>query len=582
MPIYTPQIRGRLAGASPFFLAFAVLILLWVMATPYREQFEPSYDDLPTLVDALLLKPGASWHTWFTRGYADFWTIYPEWPNHATRFCRPAFTVMVYLAHFALGTNWSAYLVINYLAIAGLAAVVFQISRTALRLGGWPSLGAVLLVLQSPPIVKSEALTSIPFASETIASALVGGAFLAVMLRRDFLCVALLVLAVFTKETAVWAPGAAAVTVFLRDGGSQSMRRRLPRAAAMLIPLLLWLGLRYGFFGGLGGTYATEDYTGLMPAVAQAASKLAHLPRLLANHGSYIGYFSDTRARMIELPLHLLIYLILAVPLALCAWRGLRGARDAVLGLAPAPSWFVILWAGFGIGFYLALPMENVRYALAAVVFLWPALLAEFLSHRSRVLLAGLGACLLLSLSNTEWLVASTVEPKHNEEEQPWTRPKARLIQALHDLPAGLRQVYILPNLGIPHVGPDYLAAFYGKTAEIIVISELSPHCGDAQTPLHYEHTTANGIVTLTLALPECATFSFYTDGNVGPIVDGKLRRNASMSYDFFDTKITRLPHAVDLGHRMEVRIQPRGPARFIIDPAENGGLVWFDILESP
>jgi hypothetical protein len=50
-------------------------------------------------------------------------------------FSRPAFSLMIYLAHFVFGGNWPLYLAINYFAVAGVAAVVFQISRCALGLG---------------------------------------------------------------------------------------------------------------------------------------------------------------------------------------------------------------------------------------------------------------------------------------------------------------------------------------------------------------------------------------------------------------------------------------------------------------
>ena len=190
---------------------------------------------------------------------------------------------MIYLAHFVLGRDWASYQLINCFAVAGMGAVAFQIAQTALGLRTGPSLVAAMLVVLSPPVLESW-LLGVGFAIEPLATVLVAGAFLAVLARRDFLCLALLFLALLTKENTVWAPLAAAITIMLRPKLDESLRRRAFTAAAMLLPVAMWLGLRFAFFGGIGGTYATAGYTPLADFLKLTFHKLTHMHYLFITH----------------------------------------------------------------------------------------------------------------------------------------------------------------------------------------------------------------------------------------------------------------------------------------------------------
>ena len=263
-------------GWGAVLLGFAIFGLLWILDTPYREFYVPSSADIPALADGLLLAPGAHWEDWFTRGYSNFWDVYPEWPLGSTGFTRPAFQFVIYLAHFALGKNWELYRIISCFAAAGVGAAAFLIARTALGLRTGLSLLAAALVVLSPPVLQSW-LISLANAHEPLTTLLVACAFLAAVARRDFLCLMLLFVALLTKENAVWAPAAAAITIMLRPKPGEPLRRRAIAAAAMFLPIVMWLGLRFAFFGGIGGTYATAGYTPLGDFLALSFKKLKYL-----------------------------------------------------------------------------------------------------------------------------------------------------------------------------------------------------------------------------------------------------------------------------------------------------------------
>ena len=279
---------GRHSGGIALLLGFAIFGLLWILHIPLREIYVPNEDDISTLASSLLLAPGARWQDWFTRGYSHFFDLYPDWPAHGTEFARmaftrPAFQFVIYLAHFVLGRDWASYQLINCFAVAGMGAVAFQIAQTVLGLRTGPSLVAAMLVVLSPPLWISW-VSGVGFAIEPLATVLVAGAFLAVLARRDFLCLALLFLALLTKENTLWAPLAAAITIMLRPKLDESLRRRAFTAAAMLLPVAMWLGLRFAFFGGIGGTYATAGYTPLADFLKLIFFKLTHMHYLFITH----------------------------------------------------------------------------------------------------------------------------------------------------------------------------------------------------------------------------------------------------------------------------------------------------------
>jgi hypothetical protein len=125
----------------------------------------------------------------------------------------------------------------------------------------------------------------------------------------------------------------------------------------------------------------------------------------------------------------------------------------------------------------LALPFpypDKQRYAFAAIIFLWPALLAEVAKHRNRVITSAVGVCLLLSLLNAETrLVAATLQPERSELRTRQFAAVAGLGAALNDLPPEVQSVYIISTWEIGGVNPGYLRAFYETSAEIIRVMRI-------------------------------------------------------------------------------------------------------------
>ena len=572
-------------GWSAVLLGLAIYALLWVLDIPYRKIYLPNNADIPALADGLLLAPGARWEQWFTRGYSDFWLPYPEWPGSVTEFTRPAFQFVIYLAHFAFGRDWASYVVISYLAIAGVAAMAFYIARTVLKVRVGPSLLAAILVVLSPPVLEVW-LRGLAFSIDPLATILVVGAFLAVMDRRDFSCLVLLFLGLLMKENAVWAPAAAAITVMLRPKLDEPVQARVLSAAIMLLPIATWLGLRFAFFGGIGGTYVTAGYTPLANFLHLLFHKLTHMHHLFVArypHPIFVMTHPDLISKLrwvlrgVVIGTGLIIYALVflwALNILPKVVNRIRLAAHERSWPVADPPFLVGLWAAFAIAFHFALALPDERYATSLVVFAWPALVAEVEARRKTIIWIGLAFCSVASLALASTWLAGKVVPRE------WRV----MNQALHQVPSGTRQIYILPGTraSLPVASPRYVRLILGLPAEIIRVVDIDWHCetssGDVAA---FDHSVTDGIVSLSVKLPACANFALlsaqFADNELAA---GRLYRNKTLTYEFPEvTSITSGSSGNhNLGRRLIVLVRPETPARFIIEHGAPYGITWFDI----
>jgi len=577
-------LRRPLWGAIS--IGFVVFALLWLLNARYRQVYQPSHDDVTALADGLLLLPGAQWQDWFTRGHSNFFDTYPEWPHHDTAFSRPVFQFLIYLAHFVFGQNWASYLAINYIAIAGTAAVAFAMSRTALGLGVFASVLAAVLTLLSSAILEFS-FGVLGAGSECLAALLVGCGFLAVVSGRDALCALFLMLALLTKESVVWAPFAESLTVVLRHDSARSSRRAIA-AASMLGPIVVWLCIRTAFYGGIGGTYATVDYTPLTTFLKLSLMKVRHFHHLfIAQDVAQSDWRPPLVDRTIRVGAALLI-LLLSVHWVLNMFRRARRelARIRVEWRRPVvdTTMLVALWAVGGLGFYFALALSSPRYAASAVMFAWPSFVSEVVRARSRVLRAALAGCLAISMVQTSQLLATSNPPAADSEQGEFFRAATAMNAMLRQTPPSVQEIYVLSAGGLVAANSEYLRAFTGTQAKIVRIVDAAWECGDKRAAIEYDHEVIDGQVTLTARLPDCARFFFAFSGiNASALVNDRIRRNESIFYEFPEARAIRRtgsPTAgIELGNRIIARIRLHGPSRFVVERGAPGGVIdWFDV----
>jgi len=581
-----PPIRRNHPALGALLLALAIFALLWLLNIPFRRVYQANDNDVTAFVDALLLLPGSHWQGWFTQGHSHFFDSYPEWPWGLTPFARPAFQFLIYLAHFAFGRDWSAYLAINYLSVAGVAAVAFALARTVLGLGVAPSLLSAAFVLVSPAVLGCS-IWEVGFASESLASLLIGCAFIAGVARRDIVCLALLLVALLIKETAVWAPFAAAFTALFRPAPGATPRHRILSAVTMFLPLMVWLTLRLSFFGGIGGSYATVSFTPFKDFVSLLGWKLEHLHRLFVSQEVFVA--SGPWA-VVDRALMIATYLLLASLLTLWMVGSLRVAWDKLSALKRELQWpttepalLVTLWAVMGLAFYFALGLSSPRYAASAVMFLWPALVAEVM-RRGRAARVALVISFVLVLVRTSDLLVELNPPSEQSYVGRFLHAIAAMDDTLRAVPADIQQIYVLSSGGLVTATPKYLQAFLDMPSEIIRVIDIHSYCKREEGSLRLDHDIMEGLVILRASLPaHCGSFFFDMAGRDSTsLVDGRLRRNESISYELFDAQVIDhkgpLKPAIEPGSQVTVQIRPHGPARFVIERGGGEGITWFDV----
>jgi hypothetical protein len=558
-------------------LAFAIFGLLWVLYMPWRDLYiPPDGDTIPLLADGSLLAPAARWQDWFTRGYSHFWDFYPDWQglaplSYTTAFTRPAFQFVIYLAHFVLGRQWAAYQIINNFAVAGVCAAAFHIAHAALGLRTGLSLVAAILVLLSPPVLYAWWL-GVGFAIEPLATILVAGAFLAIIARRDLLCLGLLFLALLTKENALWAPLAAAITVLLRSKPDESVGRRILTAASMLLPVAMWLGLRLAFFGGIGGTYATMGYTPFIGFLKLTFDKITHVHYLLVSHSP--GRVPDDRetvAVILDRTTALLIWIL--IPLSVL--RMFSESVNHVRHTMHEEQWktvdatlLVVLWAAIALAFDLALPIRNERYGTSIVVFAWPVLIAEVERRGKVIIWLALAGCCILSVTRSSHMYLERIA-----RPPPDYRDYRSMIAVLRQAPHGTRQIYVLSTGGMLAANPEHVRLAFGLPAQIVRVAEINWNCPATTDLVGFDYQVTDRLVNMAVILPTCANFYF---ANRIRVEDGRIHRNEAISYEVPESQ--PLENAWwDVGRRMIVHVHPDGPARFVVEHGGPDGIAWFD-----
>jgi hypothetical protein len=578
--------RARRSARGALLFGLFVFGLLWFLNRPFRQIYQPTDNDVTALTDGLLLLPGAQWQDWFVQGHSRFFDTYPEWPLNLTAFARPGLQFTIYLAHFLFGRDWASYLAINYAAVAGIGAVAFAIARTTLGLDRITAAVTAGLVVLSPAVLEFS-IWQVGFASESLASVFVGCAFLALVARRDLVCLVCLCAALLTKETALWAPLTAAFAVLLRPVHDDDLLRRGFRALAMLLPLALWLGLRLAFFGGIGGTYVTADYTPVTDFLSLFGWKVAHLHHLFLQQGVIVadGFWASVD-RLVRFGTAVLMGLLLI----LWAWRQLSAGFHSLDEIRRKRRWptvdaslLVSLWGAVSLAFYLALALPSTRYAASSPMFVWPVVVGEVVKRRNVALRFGLVACFALSLTRTSPLLQEWNAPSAQSDLGRFLRAAATMNAALRQVPTDVREIYVLTGGWLVTATPDYFRAFLDVPQQIVRVVDIRSFCEEEEPIVRVHHVTVDGAVTLDAQLPACATFFFNLAGpGSTALVDGRLRRSDRITYELPEAHPTihkgPFEPALDLGHRITVHVRPPGPARFIFEPGEpGGGLAWFD-----
>src|SRR5262249_4136985 len=220
--------------------------------------------------------------------------------------------------------------------------------------------------------------------------------------------------------------------------------------------------------------------------------------------------------------------------------RTLRELTPRFIGTMSERHWPAVdayrlatLWAVTGLALYLALPVSNPVYATSAVMFVWPAVVAEAWRERGalRTTLAG---CLPLSLMQmAHFLMGISLPPL-----QPYMienyRAATEMDTLLRGTPTNIRQIFMISSArSLAPANPTYLQAFLGLRAQSVHLIDVDWNCEAEGDRVAFDYTLANSVVTVSASLPECATFEFgYAEVGRAALSGTRIRRDESVEYE--------------------------------------------------
>ncbi len=538
--------RAAWAAAAVLTLGFVTADALlfhsaWTRMYPIGDEFA-------------LISTSSHWSSdWFLAGYSKYFIVYPEWTSGAHfNLLRPVANLVYWcFTPFSEFRHQLQLLVVNYGVHALIGAGIFLVS--ALLIGNsWGASLALALAGYLAPAFFDSPMTVYPcYALDAIAALLGLGSVALVTLGRDLPAVAVFLLAVFTKESAV--PLVAASFCFAL------LHRRRTLAIGCVANGALWLLLRWIAFGELGGTYSSDDL-GARSALARIIANLPHLP--MGNVDNLELRHMLTGGPLLNLSLLFvlvngLIVLLLGVTLARRRWR----SRPPVPGedRRVATIFELALWgSALSVAFFATLGGE-VRYAYVFFT-MFVLLVASLPTSAGRqalqaiLIIAGVVGALSAVQAERGRLDALLARYQGSRD----------LIRTLADAPTAGGPIWVLDDFVGMFSAEPYLARFADHSGPVARLGSIDvsgcANSGLAAIASRVERVPDGFLATVVL--PRCARFAFEgIDGALLANLHGRtLARGTDLEYVFphlaTPMRPRQAPAAIDFGDTVQIHLR--------------------------
>ena len=557
---------GPIAKSFPALLR-ALLVPTFVLLAIYCFHFSFYRAYFPYADDpALLHASGGNATKWVTEGYSKYFVVYPEWNVARTDFLRPQVNLIVRLNETFFGNHYFLYFASFYLAQFLICALIVCLARRMGVKQQW--LFVVGLLAAINPAFIGEGLYNISFQYD-IWSGLFAVAALYLILRQWYgLAVVSLTLAVFTKEPALYAPVAAAITVYLVH------RRRLP-AVIMLLPLLVWAWVwKFVFVGTPHGNYALQGNPGtlLIKGAIQGVIRWPtgmvdyHVVRKILFEHSIAAHLPDLFLLLINLFLWALL-LAVGVKFAKAALRAGPLSEQDSLMLA------VLIWLAGALSFGILVGYHSrfggSTYPLEIVA-------CAVMVHSSRQRLARAFSVVALGLLAAAFLWnARGLEPSddgivpHQDSFAIFTMRS--LVDSLQQHRADV--VYVL-NSTRSDAAPSSIASLAGvPSEELIILSEAQGCLDDSRADRPMVEQVGNAVHIVSV-LPGCASYEFsgVPLSTIAQAFRGVLSRGHFATYSLPEGHVTEYGSvdksaiaSINPGKKLDLNLRPEEGKSYII-----------------
>ena len=475
---------------------------------------------------------------WLTRGMAGYYHVYPEWPQPGfSNFYRPVWNLIINVEQAVFGQHYWAWF-LAFCALQYAATFLFLRVLRMLDVPPRPALLFAILFLFNPAFLNFGFVYP-GFQFDVFASLLLLAAFYQLLDGRYGLALALITAAVFTKETTIFAPVAAAISVLI-------LKRDAKWSVAMLAPLLIWAAARWlAFHAVMGGTFASP----------------ANAHDLFANIGKGVIVWPSgvvpaavplqlTSAYGIALLAFLLVNTALWVILFYAGWQVVRALRQAPEKPESKLQAVLLIWTLGALSFCM-LTRPQTRFGASLYVFLL-LFLAHFLFVRSRPRYLRLLPILLLSFvtlirgGNFLWTAIANASVERSSEKA--------LFAGLRSLPQDGRAVFVA-NAPTMLSAPRFLPRAWNLKLDIVFINQIRGCLHAKRADAGYDLSPAS----LSVEIPSCASYVLAgvpADVQAQASTGGLLRAGIG-TYQFPDhrTGIKRLSSGdIDFGRILRVQ----------------------------
>jgi hypothetical protein len=540
-----------IVGCLAFLFFFGVLALFWFLQV--RKYYSPSGDEF-----SLFANSAKQFHPifseWFLQGFSRYFVPYPEWSIASTNFARPVVNAEYYLNSMLFGTHWGWYLLSNYLIQSLLVASVVHLALRHLGVSLLTAVGVGLLCFVSPAF-DNGALYSTSFAFDLFAALLVIAGLNQLLSGRRVFAWIFFTLALFTKETAFFAPLAAAVVIH-RTRMQRGLRRFLV-PACFLVPYAAWGTLRMIAFRGVHGIYALPaDSPGTYPLQVMKEFLRWPIPfetTFRTTGGTRSISFSMGVFAVMNLCFWIAALYLLSCPLRtrMRRARTLTPAAHASVYANPPVSrtlQVMLIFCTGSIVILLLIPNLQPRFG-ATFVPLFALMLVTFLEEKNRISLRAV-ACMLLIVPP---IINTTDRMLHLSGDL--TRMRSRWAMAADYVRkisrATSSTIYVVDDVSGGFSSTDSVRKFTGYQGNLVRVNDLisAENCV-VEPKLNIQKISLDHIRVFSEIDSPCAGHGFVS---------------SSMSYPIGDEEITRtIAHTRIIYHGV-----PVATVRFLSAPAE-------------
>jgi hypothetical protein len=490
--------------------------------------------DEPAFVSATLESPAS----WFTQGYLNYFLIYPEWESHHTSLLlKPVTNAVGYLNDALFGSTYALHFAV-YFVFQFLGLLIFVRLLRELAVPPLPA-GIMSLLFLFNPAFMSDGMVCLACHFDVLAGVFALAAFLALWRHRYGVALAALMFAVFTKESAVYAPVAAALTLVI-------WRKPPLKSALMLLPLPVWALARFLAYGDVLDTGGTARLGQIEAGLSIWPTGLVG-PQFLNQIG--LSLLSN-RAQLLSAiffvaNIGLWIFLFYAV--LATARRHIDAPERAELTTG------LLIWTLGALAFGV-LAGYLPRYGGSIYPFMYLFLAALFFSPGYRVP-RWVAACVLLTFGAATF-VQSARSVRLAFAWHSIIAPERALHDALAALPQDGRVVYVVNAPPALASAPRHISRAWSLNVNLVIVNQFNGCTASSDSGSTEFFDIRPDLIAIRI--PDCASFNFRNAGLDPLHAESGLSiyRSAIGTYTFPGGQVAPGAETLDAGRTLTLQLE--------------------------